>query len=114
MGRYQRDLVCELYHLFSGQSPLFYKGCDFQSVFNTLLTGKFTALNSNNRICLNYWAIISALKFFLFWCKSKDLFKRFHRFYQTFHEWQCILSSSPFLTIRGHLGVYTPGCIILG
>ena len=117
--RYQRDLVCELYHLFSGQSPpFFYKGCDFQSVLSTLLTGKFTALNSNNRICLNYWAIISATINFSYFGASLKIFSNaFIGFTKPFHKWQCILSTSPFLIEGGALRFFNPyssECINLG
>ena len=100
------------------ENPPFYKGCDFQSVFHTLLTEKFTALNSKNRICLNYWAIISATINFSYFGASLKIFSNaFMGFTKPFHEWQCILSTSPFLTVGGALRClhpYSSECINLG
>ena len=98
--------------------PFFIKGAISKSVFHTLLTEKFPALNSKNIISLNYWAIISSTINFSYFGASLKIFSNaFMGFTKPFYEWQCILSTSPSLIEGGALRFFNPyssECINLG
>ena len=99
-------------------NPLFYKGCNIQKCVSHFINGKIPALNSKNIISLNYWAIISSTINFSYFGASLKIFSNaFMGFTKPFYEWQCILSTSPFLIEGGALRFFNPyssECINLG
>ena len=99
--------------------PLFMKGVISNVCITLYWQEKFTALNSKNWICLIYWAIISSITInFSYFGASLKIFSNAFMgtsydlgFTKPFHELQCILRKSLFLSMGRALWCYLHPCL---